>query len=95
MSEQALAECIARLETKIDELRTRFETIAPAGRDAMSISEAADLTGWKPATLRMWCREGKIPAKRIDGIRDAWEIQAAEVAKLPRKRKTSFAAKGA
>lgn len=50
-----------------------------AGREIVSLSEAARRTGRHPEVLRRWCIEGRIPAVRIGRT---WGLTAETVATL-------------
>jgi hypothetical protein len=70
---------VHRLEQRLDEL---------VGREFYTPAEVASLTGFTPESIRDRCADGRIKASRKDGVRDAWEIPASELAKIPRKRRT-------
>ena len=54
--------------------------------DLLSVPEAAERLGLKPAMVRRYCQSGDLPAVKVTG---AWLIDEAdleEFAKKPRKR---------
>lgn len=54
--------------------------------DAMGTKEAAELWGYKPATVAKWCRDGLIPGASQDDTGSPWHIP--KDAKCPRPVKS-------
>lgn len=50
--------------------------------DIMGTKEAAELWGYKPATISKWCRNGLIPGASQDDVGSPWHIPKG--AKCPR-----------
>lgn len=50
--------------------------------DVMGTKEAAELWGYKPATISKWCRNGLIPGASQDDVGSPWHIP--KDAKCPR-----------
>lgn len=73
------------LAAKLDAIQTQLDQML--GRDFYTPAEAAVITGYTAEHIRDRCNDGRIQARRIAGVRDAWEIPASELAKIPRKVK--------
>lgn len=57
--------------------------------DSMGTSEAANLWGYKQATISEWCRNGLIPGASQDKVGSPWHIPKDAKCPRPIKKKES------
>lgn len=89
-SDPHLTEVLASLHEKVEQLLTAKHSIEPttlpqqASRAWFSTEEVAALLGKAPFTVRAWCRNGRIEARKREAGRGKWgewEISAEEIAR--------------
>jgi excisionase family DNA binding protein len=77
-----------RIEAKLDELLGLTRKPPAPARTHYSVEEAAEILGVTPATVRLWCRHGRIEAGRRrdkSGGASLWSVAAAEVERYKNK----------
>lgn len=90
-SDPHLIEALALLNEQVGQLLTAKNSIASTassqledGRAWYSTEEAATLLGKAPFTVRAWCRNGRIEARKREAGRGKWgewEVSAEEIAR--------------
>ena len=58
--------------------------------EVLSMQEACDILGKKPATLRWWIRKGELRGRCVDGR--AWIFARSEIERLAPKAPTKLSA---
>jgi predicted transcriptional regulator len=78
---EATAEQLGRIERKLDELLRAAHLIRRANKPAFTTVEAAELLGKAPLTVRRWCQNGRLAARKRAGRgnHDEWEIAREEI----------------
>ena len=86
---QSMRDDIASLRSTlveaIEALREELKTLTRTERDFYTVNEFARLTGWEPATVRIWCLNAKLKAKHCPRKREKREIDPRELTRVPRK----------
>jgi len=86
-----LKEQMGHIESRQNELRDllsklldRLETQKPR-KSAYTVAETAELLGKRPFTVRQWCRNNRVNARKRPvgrGATNEWEVSAEEIERI-------------
>jgi hypothetical protein len=81
-------ELITDLAKQLDRLTERLDAMTTTERESLTVAEFAKITGWTPAIVREWLREGRIEGAYDEKRRERWAIDPEELKRVPRKKRS-------